>query len=137
MTSTRELTLILAASVAICTPAFAQQSRSQQACINAINKDAALVGKTQGKENSACVKGSIKDIVSSNCPTEDFKQKVATRIAKILSDNDNKCSETPDFAYNAVSAGDAYKQAELGLLADVCGSTDVDAPTSSDKSIAA
>jgi hypothetical protein len=126
---------IAALAIASAAPAFAQQTKTQQACINAINKDAALTGKTQGKENIACVKDGTEEPVASNCPTADFKNKVAKRIAKTLADDMARCSEMPNFAYTGVAAAGAYRQAELDLLEDVFGSTDLSGTISTDKTI--
>jgi hypothetical protein len=126
-----------ALAVALGAPATAQQSKSQQACINAINKDAAKVGKAQGKENVACVKLGLKEPPDPICPSADLKQKVAKKIAKALEDDTARCQAgPPDFAYTSGgTASVAYQQAELDLLADVFGSTDLSATISTDKAI--
>jgi hypothetical protein len=119
------------------TPVLAQQSRAQQACINAINKDAAKVGKAQGKENVACVKAGTKGSVTPSCPTDDLKQKVAKKVSKTLSDDTDRCAaEAPNFAHTSGgTAAVAYKQAELDLLSDLFGSTNLDGTVSTDKGI--
>jgi len=125
----------LALAVTMGTPVLAQQSRAQQACINAINKDAAKVGKAQGKANVACVKAGTKGSVTPTCPSDDLKQKVAKKLAKTLSDDTDRCAaEPPNFAYTSGGgAAIAYRQAELNLLSDVFGSTDLSATISTGK----
>src|SRR5215510_4030870 len=130
MVSTRRLLSLISVVAFVAsmgTPVFAQQSRAQQGCINAINKDAAKVGKAQGKENAACVKAATKDAIASNCPSADLKTKVGAKISKALTDETTRCmAEAPSFAHtSAGTAVTAYQQAELDLLTDLFGGTDL------------
>lgn len=133
----RLLAAVAAAALALAlgAPALAQQSKSQQACINALNKDAAKVGKAQGKENVACVKLGLKEPPAPNCPSADLKQKVARKTFKAVDDDVARCMPgTPDFAYTSGGAASAaYQQAELDLLADVFGSIDLSSTISTSK----
>ena len=135
----RLLGAIVAAAIAsaIGAPAFAQQSKAQQACIHALNKDAAKVGKAQGKENVSCVKLGLKEPPAPNCPSADLKQKVAKNFSKALEDDVNRCQPSePDFAYTSGgTASVAYQQGELDLLTDVFGSLDLGPTISTDQSV--
>ncbi len=140
MGSTRQLMVTMTAAVlaiAIAGSASAQQSKAQRNCINKINKDAAKVGKAQGKENAKCVKNGTKDSVAVNCPTADIKMKVQKNLDKTNADDTAFCTaDAPDFAYTSgANAGPAYRQAELDLLVDLFGTTNLDMPVSSDKVI--
>lgn len=127
----------IAMVLAVGSSAFGQaQDKDQQGCINTINKDAAKVGATQGKENNACVKLGTKGTVTAGCPTSDPKGKVAKAEAKTLSDETGKCTVAPNFAYTSgATANAAMQDAELGLLADIFGGTDLTAVISTDKVI--
>ncbi len=112
------------------------QDKDQQGCINTINKDSGKVGATQGKENNACVKLGTKGTVTAGCPTADPKGKVAKAVAKAVADNTAKCGVTPNFAYTSGAAASAAMQAaELDLLTEVFGGTDLTTVISTDKVI--
>jgi len=123
--------------LAVGSSAFGQvQDKDQQGCINTINKDSGKVGATQGKENNACVKLGTKGTVTALCPTLDPKGKVMKAVAKAVSDDSAKCSVTPNFAYTSGAAASAAMQAaELDLLTEVFGGTDLTAVISTDKVI--
>jgi hypothetical protein len=129
--------LVAVVALAIGAPAFGQQSKVQQGCINALNKDAAKVGKAQGKENVACVKLGLKEPPAPNCPSADLRQKVAKKTSKALADDAARCMPgPPDFAYTSGgTASAAYQQRELDLLADVFGSIDLSSTISTDTTI--
>jgi len=127
----------VALAAAIGGRASAQQSNAQQLCISTINKDAAKVGKAQGKENAKCVKNGVKGGVATNCPTADLKMKVQKKIDLAVAADMALCmADVPGFAYTSGSnAASAYRQGELDLLADVFGSTNLDMSISVDKVI--
>ncbi len=112
------------------------QDKDQQGCINTINKDSGKVGATQGKENNACVKAGTKGPVAATCPGDDPKGKVAKATMKAVSDDTAKCTVTPEFAYTSGAAASAAMQAaELDLLSEVFGGTDLTTIISTDKVI--
>ena len=112
--------------------AFGQaQSKNQQGCVNALNKDGAKVGATQGKENTSCIKnaGKGKESNAQGCLTADSKGKVAKAASKISADFDKKCTaETPTtgvpgvFSGTAAAVADAGQDDEIQFVADVFGS---------------
>ena len=111
--------------------AFGQaQSKNQQGCVNALNKDGAKVGATQGKENTSCIKnaGKGKESNPQACLTADSKGKVAKAASKISADFDKKCTaETPTtgvpgvFSGTAAAVADAGQDDEVQFVADVFG----------------
>ncbi len=122
------MTLAAGALVAISVlGAYAQvQDKAQQACINALNKGAATVAKTQGQEHVACVKGAGKGALigtAQACLTADGKGKVAKAGGKVSAAETKSCVATPpDYAYTtAATMVNAAKQADLDLVGDVYG----------------
>ncbi|MEO8601020.1 MAG: hypothetical protein ABI629_00440 [bacterium] len=116
--------------------ALAQQSKDNQKCVNAINKDTGKVGATQGKENSSCVKAGTKGAVTAGCPTADLKGKVGKTSTKTTSDEAKSCGAGAPFGYTSAAQGNSAMQgSELDLLADTFGSTDLSAVISTDKVI--
>jgi hypothetical protein len=106
------------------------QSKNQQGCINALNKDGAKVAATQGKENIACISAAGKGAESDpqGCLTRDAKGKVAKAAAKIQADFDKRCvAEPPGVGVPGVFTGTAAAVANAGiddevqLVADVFG----------------
>src|SRR5688572_15705606 len=88
--------------------AWAQlQSGDQQLCINKLNKGAALLAKTQGAENVACVKNAGKGTLvgtAQACLTADAKGKVAKRGTKMTADENAKCvGSPPNYAYTSAA----------------------------------
>jgi hypothetical protein len=110
--------------------AFAQQSKSQQKCLNALNKDGTLVAKQQGKEGLGCLKnaGTGKLVgTAQSCLTADAKGKVQKKKDKTTADETKSCGTAPDFGYtSAATVNAAAVQAELDLTEDAFGA-DLDA----------
>ncbi|MBY0278699.1 hypothetical protein K2Z84_25475 [Candidatus Binatia bacterium] len=107
--------------------AIAQQNTDQQKCLNAINKDGALVAKAQGKASVACVKdaGTGKLVGTADaCLTADAKGKIAKAKGKTLSDETKSCGTAPSFGYpGGAATNTGAQQAELDLVADVFGAS--------------
>jgi len=106
--------------------AFAQaQSPLQQKCIVALNKDAGLVGQTQGKENITCLKNAGKNKLvgtAQDCLTLDPKGKVLKKTDKTVADEGKICTATPGFGFTGAAAtNSAALQGRLDLVADVFG----------------
>lgn len=106
--------------------AYAQlQTGTQQACLNAVNKDGAAVFKTQGKEHLGCLKGAGKGALTGTaqaCLTADGKGKVAKAKGKTTADATKSCGTPPSFGFtSAATANTAAQQADLDLVADVYG----------------
>lgn len=109
------------------------QSKSQQKCINALNKSGAKVSGTQGKVNTACIAagGKGEDPSPQVCLTRDTNGELAKATAKVQADFDKKCSSaTPDFgvpgAPGAVSGipsavSRAGSEDSLALVGDIFG----------------
>jgi pimeloyl-ACP methyl ester carboxylesterase len=124
------LVCVLAAGVA-----RAALDPSQQACVNALNKDGAKVAATQGKENAACIKSAGKaklasDQTAEGCLTADSKGKVAKAKGKTEADFAARCADSPpEFgvpAGSAAAVNGAAVAGSLDLLHDVFGA-DLDA----------
>jgi pimeloyl-ACP methyl ester carboxylesterase len=122
----------LAALLAALAPAVAvgQIGRAQQACLNALNKDAAKLAAAQGRENSGCLRNADKGKLPSGqsadqCLRADGKGKIAKATAKVGADFTAKCAGPPPFGLpagtvSAVIAATVVDQS-LNLLADVLG----------------
>ena len=96
-------------------------SKDQAECVNTMNKDAAKVAATQGKENTACVKnkgkGKLGAQSADDCLTADAKGKVAKATGKTTADEAKKCSaRLPPFGYTAgTTANAAAAERRAGL----------------------
>ena len=106
---------------------FAQQSATQQKCLNGINKDAANVAKAQGKENARCLKDAgnakIPPATAQSCLTADANGKVQKKKDKTTALDAATCNPPPGFGYaGATSVNTADVQGEVDLAADVFGS---------------
>jgi len=115
-------------SLLACGSALAEpQSKEQQKCINALNKDGAKVAATQGKENAACIKNAGKGKVADAeaCLSADDKGKVAKAAAKTEADFAGKCGVLPDFGIPAGTASVAVNAAAVehsaALVAEIFG----------------
>ena len=127
--STR-MTMLRAATAAVLVlacagGAAAQQSKDQQKCLNAVNKDGTLVAKAQGKANVGCVKdaglGKLTGTAES-CLTEDPKGRLQKAKDKTVADAAKSCTTAPGFGYPGAAATNAgAEQAELDLIEDVFG----------------
>jgi len=83
-------------------PAVAQtctDSASCRKCIQSINKNAAKVAKTQGREILRCMKAAAKDASSSaeSCIDSDARGKVAAAVTKFTTKVAKDCSQAPAF----------------------------------------
>jgi len=107
--------------------------KDQQACLNALNKDAAKLAAAQGKANSACVKSAGKGKLptgqsADQCLGADSKGKIAKVKDTIGMDYTDRCAGDlppiglPSGTVAAVVAGVAVDQS-LNLLADVFGAS--------------
>jgi cysteine-rich repeat protein len=80
------------------------QTKKQQGCINAINKNLAGVVKAQFADNATCVKdvSNGKQPTFATCYGTDLKQKVSKAQGKVTTTNGKKCNDTeevPNYAY--------------------------------------
>lgn len=101
------------------------QTSAEQKCINKINKDMIKVQAAQGKLNAGCVKDAVKTgSDAENCINADAKNKVGSKAAKTVSDEQKKCLiDPPGIAYlSAGTANAAAIAAEKNLIHDVFGS---------------
>ena len=106
--------------------AFAQQSSDQQKCLNGLNKDGAGVVKTQGKEDTGCLKaaGSGKLVGSAQtCLSADSKGKVQKAKDKTSALETKSCTTPPTFGYtSAATVNNAAVQGDHDLTTDIFGS---------------
>ena len=123
------------------------QSKDQQKCLRSQLGYIAKAAKTQGKENSLCVRDAGKgklDGSAEDCLTADRKGKVAKLTAKMAekqTDADKgKCLSEPDFGYlaaaefvPAVTAEDVEFFHNSFAAADDLGDTIVDATDKANK----
>ena len=119
--------LLLAGSAA------GQLSSDQQKCVNTLNKDAAKLAATQGKENVACLKkatgGKLPSGQSADaCLLADAKGKIAAQEARIGDHVSDLCTATPPafgLPTGTVAAiyGAVPRDQSLALLADVFGAS--------------
>ncbi len=97
------------------------QGKSQQKCLNALNKDGVNVAKAQGKEFLGCLKDKGKGkLVGSaqDCLTADAKLKVQKKRDKTVVDETKSCTPPPDFGYaGATAVNDAAVQAVVFYIA--------------------
>lgn len=114
-----------AAIVLFCNPVGADLSKEDQKCVDAINKGAWKVSKTQGKENAKCIKDGGKGKLTTTieeCLLSDRKGKVAKMISKIQTE---KCPSPPAFPpllLDKNEIGDLMIGKELSLIHSVFGS---------------
>lgn len=102
----------------------AQQTKEQQSCINAMNKDVLKVYVTQGKENVACLRLDQKEEATTDldlCLTT-HSTKVLARQTKATSDDTQRCSGAgqPGFGYaGAAVFNPVAQQIEIDLMEDM------------------
>ncbi len=100
------------------------QPKSDQKCINGMNKNAAKLSKAQGKENAGCLKAGAKGDVddAQACLGEDAKGKVEKAETKVSDAATKLCAITPGFGFGGSAAirQDADGQ-RLLLASDVFG----------------
>ena len=106
-------------------PADAQiQDKSQQKCINAMNKAGAKLAKTQGKENAKCVRNGGKgtETNAQACLTADAKSKVSKAEGKTATAETKSCTTAPSFGKRpAAAVNAAAKGEEVSLVSDIFG----------------
>ncbi|TDJ08736.1 MAG: hypothetical protein E2O71_03900 [Deltaproteobacteria bacterium] len=108
------------------TPVWAlEQVKSQQKCINQVNKNFAKVASAQGKEICDCIKRGSKDSLEGTieeCMTADAKGKVEKAQQKTLSKESKSCGTTPEFGYSSgANANDAAIAKELAIIHGIFG----------------
>ncbi len=130
--------LMAVAAFALPQSAAAQSvDKADQGCINTMNKSGQKVAKTQGKENSKCLKSAGAGKLTGTaeaCVTGDSKGKVGKAQGKTASGQAKKCVGTPPsfgFADSSVINAAAVAE-ELSLLHDIYGAN-LDAAVLSDK----
>jgi hypothetical protein len=112
--------------------AGAAQTKDEQKCTNAMNKDLQKIASTEGKDINACIKnfakGKTADLgpsgkqTAEECQTNDVKGKVAKAISKMEQNFAKKCPSLPPFGVtdpNVIAAQAVDK--ELGIIDDVMG----------------
>jgi pimeloyl-ACP methyl ester carboxylesterase len=115
------------------TSAAAQLDGDQQKCVNTLNKNAAKLAKTQGKENVACLKaaGGGKLPVGQSadeCLLADGKGKLAALQAAITDAAADLCTTNPPSfglpgGTTATVINGVVRDQSLNLLADVFGAS--------------
>ncbi len=128
----------------LCSPYPARSlTSSQDLCVNTMNKSGSKVAKTQGKENSSCVKdfGSGKLTgTAQDCLTADRKNKISKATGKTVTLESKKCTGSPP-AYGYTGSATTNQSAidqEVALTTDVFG-TPIDnalVSSSTDKAMA-
>jgi hypothetical protein len=129
--------LLVGLSTVVPGDAGAAQTKDEQKCTNAMNKDLQKIASTEGKDINACVKNFAKvktaDLgppgkqTAEECQTNDVKGKVAKAIVKMEQNFAKKCPSVPPFGVtdpNVIAAQAVDK--ELGIIDDVMGE-DLDA----------
>jgi pimeloyl-ACP methyl ester carboxylesterase len=131
-TTTRGRALAIAGLLAFLAPssALAQLNKDQEACLNALNKDAAKLAAVRGKVSGACLKAAGKGKLptgqsADQCLVADAKGLIAKATSKLDADFTAKCGTLPSFGVPGgttagIIAGAAVDQS-LNLLADVFG----------------
>ncbi len=102
------------------------QNKSQQQCINELNKNLGKVAKMQGKSVFACIKdgskGKLGAMTIEECTTADRKGTVGKATAKTSTKEAAKCTTPPDFAAtNANTVNFVGIASELQLAHDYFG----------------
>ena len=131
----RTVVAVTLSSLLVVPCAFAQQSKDQQKCTNALSKDGAKLVGVQLKETLGCQKGfsAGKNGSAAACIAADAKGKVAKAAGKTLASEAGKCGSAPDFAAGSAGAdatvvnGGATVAAQE-LLASIYGG-DIDTAT--------
>jgi hypothetical protein len=102
------------------------QTKDQQVCINAMNKDALKVYTTQGKENIKCASLDWVSDATTDLDTclQTGSTKVLARQTKASADDSKRCvgvtTKTPTFGYAGAAAfNPVAKQIEIDLIQDM------------------
>ncbi len=122
------LALVATMLVVSASPSGAQpQSKSQQKCINKMNKSGEKVCRAQGKNADACIKGFFKGQLAGSaqdCLAGDLKGKIAKAHTKTINAEASLCPPLlqPDFAFASATIVNAAASGEsIALVADVFG----------------
>lgn len=124
-----DLAIVAAALICVCSlPASAQmQSKTQQKCINTLNKDMAKKAAKQAKVMRKCIKYQAKGLLPSadSCFTNN---PAATALAtKTCTDETNQCTDAPDFGRTDCATINETTSAETqGLYESVYGAAPID-----------
>jgi len=105
-------------------PPGTPQNAAQQLCINTMNKNFAKVAKAESKLVEGCIRSFAKNLSVSaeTCIAADAQGKVQKAVDKTASDEANKCTVLPDFAFGgAVDLTTAAIQKETDLAHDLFG----------------
>jgi len=104
------------------------QTRRQQACINALNRDFAKLARAQDSAIVKCVKNQARRDESASACLALSNRRVDRARDKTRSDEDRRCTETPpDFGpLDADTINEAAVAAELETLSELFG-PDLDA----------
>jgi len=101
------------------------QNNRQVKCIEAMNKSGIKVAKTQGKENSRCVKDAGRGIVldAAACITGDLKEKVLKATANTLKQETKRCvADPPTLGYpGGAAVNTAAVDEQQALATDIFG----------------
>jgi hypothetical protein len=133
MGRTRVITLSVAAAALLLagTAQAAPQTKEQQVCINAMNKDALKVYVTQGKENVRCASlDRVEDATTDLDTCLLTGSKVSARQTKTLADEGKRCTGVgvPGFGYSSgATINTNAKQIEIDLIEDMFSNPTVDA----------
>jgi hypothetical protein len=104
-----------------CTP----QTRRQQNCLNAINRNLLQVASKQGKEILDCLRKGSRELITDieACIVADSKNRVGRATTKTTSDYQKKCTtDPPCFGLtDPNTVNDAAIQKELDLVHDIFG----------------
>jgi hypothetical protein len=132
---------------------FLAQSKGQQKCVNAMNKDASAVAQAQNKANLDCLKkassGGLEGLgvppqtqTAQACLTNDVGGKVGKKV-KQVSDHDLKSClapwvQPPDFAHtSAATVTSSAQSAALQIVAKLFGAELTAVSSATDKAGAA
>jgi hypothetical protein len=117
------LAVVAAALLLAETVQAAPQTKDQQVCINAMNKDALKVYTTQGKENIKCLTADQKNdsgTALDTCLTASTK--VDARQSKLLADESKRCTGVgdPNFGLSSgATINTNAQQIEIDLIEDM------------------
>jgi len=107
--------------------ASAQIPKTQQKCINGLNKNFAAVAKAQGKDICKCIKGGAQGKLAplniEQCTTADTDGKVEKAKGKTISKEFPDCAPAPPFgATDSATVNQVAVDKELLLIHEIFGS---------------